>query len=146
LTVTVTEQLGSKKPVAGTAKKDSPCASPPTGKRPTLKTRRIGLVSRNYWEKLPRKIDFSGVLKRVLIFLDSDTQKCDTVLFSLWSIIRPFSVPQLLSGMSLTHIKAVLYEEFDLKDDVTEEGIPKQKSFPAKPKSTRFVVCHRTDG
>lgn len=142
--MTVTKHFGSKEAAAGTAKKDSPCPPAPTGKRPNLKTRRIGLVSRNYWEKLPRKNDFSGVLKRVLAFLDSDAQKCDTVMFSLWSIIRPFPVRHLLTEMALTYIKAVLYEEFDLKDNVTEENISKQESFPAK--STRFVVCHRTGG
>ena len=76
--MTVTEHFGSKEAAAGTAKQDSPCPPAPTGKRPNLKTRRIGLVSRNYWEKLPRKNDFSGVLKRVLAFLDSDAQKCDS--------------------------------------------------------------------
>lgn len=141
--MTTTTPIGPRKPATGSAKNNSPCPLPPTGKRPNLKVRKIGVVSRNYWDRLPRKFDFSGKLKAVLRRLNN--KKCDAVLFSLWSIIRPFSVKEHLSGMkNLRHIKTVLYEEFELNEDISKKDIPKQKNFPGK--RSRFVVCYRKNG
>jgi len=136
--MTITAHPSSRKLGGGSARVSSPCQTQlPAGKRPKLNIRTIGLVSRNYWDKLPRKRDFSGNLDEVLTILDN--KRCDTVLFSLWSIIRPFSVKKHLSAMKLKHIKAVFYEEFAM--DTAEK-----KKFPAKPGSSRFVVCHCKDG
>ncbi len=137
--MTIMVQVSSQKFAAGVGGNNSPFAPPPQGKRPNLKVHIIGLVSRNYWERLPNKIDFSGVLKKVLKILDNDTNKCDTVLFSSWSIIRPLSVKKILSAIEPTNIKAVLYEEFAL-------GLPKPRKFPAKSGASRFVVCYRKNG
>ena len=128
--MTITAQRNSSQKFAmGAAENSSPCpSSPPMGKRPNLKVRRVGLISRNYWNKLPRKFDFSGVLKEVLDLLDA--HKCDTVLFSLWSIIKPFSVKKYLSAMHARHIKAVLYEEFRLRENISEKDIPRRRNSP----------------
>lgn len=146
--MTITAQHSSQTVPLDASKKSAPCpsSSPPTGQRPSLKVRRIGLVSRNCWDKLPRKFDFSGVLREVLDLLDKDPHKCDMVVFSLWSIIRPFSVKKHLSAMNPRHIKAVLYEEFRLKENINKKDIPRQKKFPAKPGCSRFVVCYRKNG
>jgi hypothetical protein len=82
-------------------------------------------------------MDFSGVLGEVLIKLEE--KKCDTVVFSLWSIIQPFSVRKQLTGMNPRHIRAVLYEEFALDTS-------KKNKFPEKRGSGRFVVCYRKNG
>lgn len=145
--MTITAQRSSQTVPLDASKDSAPCPSlPPTGQRPNLKICRIGLVSRNYWDKLPRKFDFSGVLREVLDLLDKDAHKCDMVLFSLWSIIWPFSVKKHLSAMNPRHIKAVLYEEFRLKENISKKDIPKRKKFPAKPGGSRFVVCYRNNG
>jgi len=142
--MTITARFSSQKFAAGATKNSSPCPRPPTGKRPSLKVRRVGLVSRNYWNKLPNKIDFSGVLRKVLSKLEE--KKCDTVLLSLWSIILPFSVKEHLSAMRLRHIKVVLYEEFALNGKISERDLRKLRKFPEKPNSSRFVVCYRKNG
>jgi hypothetical protein len=121
-----------------TKKNDDPCLSS-KGKAPRLKARRIGIVSRDYWQKFGGKMDFSSVLKDVLGLLDEN--KCDTVLFSLWSIIRGRPVKTLLNTMDLNHIKAVLYEGFDL--GTRSSDAKKQKKFPATSGSTCYVVCYR---
>ncbi|MGH9374734.1 MAG: hypothetical protein ACRD1J_01040, partial [Terriglobia bacterium] len=75
-----------------------------------------------------------------------EKEKCDTILFSLWSIVRPFSVKKHLSAMDLRHIKAVLYEEFDLNGKISKKDLPKLRMFPAKPGCSRSVVCYRKNG
>jgi hypothetical protein len=122
-----------------TKKNDAPCLSSKMGKAPRLKARRVGIVSRDYRQKFGGKMDFSSVLKGVLELLDK--KKCDTVLFSLWTIIRGYPVKKLLNTMDLNHIKAVLYEEFDMGTKST--AAKKQKKFPAQPGSTCYVVCYR---
>jgi hypothetical protein len=113
-----------------------PCPSPKTGEKPQLHVRRIGLVSRNYWHMFGRKLDFSRVLPDVLNVLDE--KECDTVLFSLFSISRGFSVMDTLSEMNgLKNITAVLYEEFTPYSKPT-----KPHQFPGG-KPVEQVVCYR---
>jgi hypothetical protein len=92
-----------------------------TEKPPHLKVAKIGIVSRDY----NHVRDFSEVFSNILKLLDDEG--CDTVLFSLYSIVPRKSVRPLRS-MRLSNVKAVLYEEF--KDGT-------------KRKIKRSVVLHR---
>ncbi len=97
--------------------------------KPSLKIRKIGIVSRDYRIKFPNGYrDFSHSLADVVRRLDSEG--CDAVLFSLFSITpRPdFSVVDELND--LKNIKSVFIEEF--------KGVRKRKS-------GRFVVYYRND-
>lgn len=93
---------------------------------PRLAVAKIGIVSRDYTIRYANGFrDFSGALPGVLALLDKEG--CDTVLFSLYSIVprksfRPFR------SIKLNNIKSVLYEEF-------EDG--------TKRKAGRYIVLHR---
>jgi hypothetical protein len=88
-----------------------PKPSTKTGPAPRLKAAKIGIVSRDYRYKYENGFrdfseKFSDILKRL------DDERCDTVLFSLYSIdfskrrsFMPFH------SIRLRHVKAVLYEE-----------------------------------
>jgi len=93
---------------------------------PRLAIAKIGIVSRDYTHKYTNGFrDFSDALPGVLALLDKEG--CDTVLFSLYSIIprksfRPFH------SIRLHNIKSVLYEEFT-------DG--------EKRKPGRYIVLHQ---
>ena len=94
------------------------------GSKPHLKIGRIGIVSRDYRIKYPNGYrDFSHSFLQILNLLDN--KGCDTVLFSLFSIIprKEYDCYTALSG--LKNIKAVLVEEFldlDLNGTNREAG------------------------
>jgi hypothetical protein len=96
------------------------------GAIPRLTIAKNGIVSRGYTVKYSNGFrDFSDALPGVLALLDKEG--CDTVLFSLYSIVsrksfRPFR------SIRLRNIRTVLYEEFT-------DGI--------KRKMGRYVVFHR---
>jgi hypothetical protein len=80
-----------------------------------LKVQRIGLVARDYNHLYPNGCkDFSHALKPTLEYLDRAL--CDTVLFSLFSIIprRGFN---LFANLRLSHVKAIFFEKFTTADD-----------------------------
>jgi hypothetical protein len=102
---------------------NTPAAAVP----PQLRTRNIGIVSRDYMRRYGNgRRDFSYVIPEVLTLLDNEG--CDTILFSLFSLFACDRVG-LLSSIPLRHIKSVLYEEF-------EDGKRKRKG-------GRFVVLYR---
>jgi hypothetical protein len=78
---------------------------------PGLKVAKIGIVSRDYRHKYDNGFrDFSERFSAILKFLDD--KRCDTVVFSLYSIDfskRESFVP--FRSVQLRHVKAVLYEE-----------------------------------
>lgn len=85
-----------------------PTSSTKTEPVPRLKVAKIGIVSRDYRHKYENGYrdfseKFSDILKRL------DAERCDTVLFSLYSIARKSFRP--FRSIRLRHIKAVLYEE-----------------------------------
>ncbi len=92
--------------------------------KPHLKIGRIGIVARDYRIKYPNGYrDFSHSFLQILNLLDNEG--CDTVLFSLFSIIprKEYDCYTALSG--LKNIKAVLVEEFldlDLNGTNREAG------------------------
>lgn len=73
---------------------------------PRLSVRKVGIVSRD----LNGLRDFSATFSRVLGMLDCE--RCDTVLFSPWSIVPRKSFNPLRSLRRLKHVKSVFYEEF----------------------------------
>jgi hypothetical protein len=79
---------------------------------PELDIKKLGIVSRDYNHRFPDgSYDFSSTLRKVLELLDKE--KCDAVLFSLYSINsgKPFELETALNG--LKRIKAVFLEEFE---------------------------------
>jgi hypothetical protein len=96
---------------------------------PKLNISKIGLVSRNYWFRFENGYrDFSYILPDVLKLLDN--LGCDTVLFSLFSIIPRNSYDPLVEFEKLKKINAVLLEEFKEEDGHRKRG--------------RYVIYHRT--
>jgi hypothetical protein len=78
---------------------------------PRLTVRKIGIASRDYNHKYSNGFrDFSATFSRVLRVLDDN--RCDTVLFSPFSIIPRKSFDPYRSLRGLQHVKSVLYEEF----------------------------------
>jgi hypothetical protein len=80
-----------------------------------LKVQRIGLVARDYNHLCANGYkDFSHALKPTLEYLDRAL--CDTVLFSLFSIIprRGFN---MFANLHLSHVKAIFFEKFTTADD-----------------------------
>jgi len=88
-----------------------PTLSSKTEPTPRLTVRKVGIVSRDYNHKHSNGFrDFSATFSRVLRVLDE--KRCDTVLFSPWSIIPRKSFDPFRSLRGLRHVKSVLYEEF----------------------------------
>ena len=97
---------------------------------PCLRITKLGIVSRDYNHKYKNEYrDFSSVLSNVLDLLDRNG--CDTVVFSLFSVVprKSFNPYDCLKG--LRNIKVVLFEEF--KD-------------AAKRERGRYVVYHSSKG
>ena len=93
-----------------------------TGFIPSLIISKIGIISRDYSHNYGNEHrDFSYSMPNVLKLLDNE--KCDTALFSLFSIDRrnKFSVLNVLKKCELEHIKTVLLEEF--KDGTPRLGV-----------------------
>ncbi|MBW7990819.1 MAG: hypothetical protein FVQ84_12500 [Planctomycetes bacterium] len=104
--------------------------TPKLVKKPNIKITKLGIVSHDYrHEEQNGYRDFSYHLKDILGCLDE--QKCDSVLFSLCTIVpRPsFKTKRRLS--SLRNIKSVFIEEFCDKGD--DNRVPK-----------RYVVYYKT--
>jgi len=81
------------------------------GSKPSLKVLNIGIVTRDYRNKFPNGYrDFTHTLSQVLRQLDYEG--CDTVLFSLFSIIPRKGYDPLRDFNDLKNIKAILLEEF----------------------------------
>ena len=109
-----------------------------TGPKPRLRVVRIGIVSRDYRHKYENELrDFSEVFPRVLRLLDE--QRCDTVLFSLFSIIQRPSFRPMGHLRNLRHVRSVLYEEFTGRSFV--KGKWKEKT--ATKAEGWCVVLHR---
>ena len=105
--------------------------------KPKLTVARIGIVSRNYAHPYKNGFrDFSYPLPRVLELLDN--MRCDTVLFSSFSIIRPSSFRPTRHMRHLRYIKSVVYEEFTGWQFT--KGKWKKASTNAK---TQSIVLHR---
>lgn len=78
---------------------------------PDVTVKRLGIVSRNYDTVFPNGYrDFSGPLPEILRFLDE--RRCDTVLFSLFSIVPRESFSVLRAIQHRETLRALLYEEF----------------------------------
>jgi hypothetical protein len=78
---------------------------------PRLKVAKIGIVSRDYRHEYENGFrDFSEAFPDILKRLDEEG--CDTVLFSLYSIVPRKEFDPFRSMRLLRNIKAVLYEEF----------------------------------
>jgi hypothetical protein len=80
---------------------------------PKLTVAKIGIVSRDYNDDYKNgKRDFSAAFPDVLKLLDNEG--CDTVVFSLYSIVprESFRPLRVVSRLRLRHVSAVLYEEF----------------------------------
>ncbi len=98
------------------------------GSKPRLQIGKIGIVTRDYRVKYPNGYrDFSHSFLQALNLLDNE--ECDTVLFSLFSIVprKGYDCRTALSG--LRNIKAVLVEEFQ-DGELREAG--------------RYVIFYRT--
>jgi hypothetical protein len=80
-----------------------PTPSTKTEPAPRLKVAKIGIVSRDYRRIRDFSQQFSDILKRL------DDERCDTVLFSPWSIEARKSCRP---SARLRRIKSVLYETF----------------------------------
>lgn len=81
------------------------------GLQPSLNVRKLGIVSRDYRIKFPNGYrDFSYSFPHVVKLLDDEG--CDTVLFSLFSIIprKGYDCRTALDG--LKNIRTILLEEF----------------------------------
>ena len=95
------------------------------GQKPDLKISKLGIVSRDY-----NKVrDFSQSLPEVLKILDEN--KCDAVLFSLFSIIPRVSFDVQACLKNLDNIRAVMIEEF-------QESRGDKKRDPI-----RYIVYHK---
>ncbi len=93
---------------------------------PRLAIAKIGIVSRDYTLKYSNGFrDFSAALPGALALLDKEG--CDTVPFSLFSIVPRRSF-RTFRSIQLHNIKSILYEEFT-------DG--------TKRKAGRYVVLHR---
>ena len=100
-----------------------------TGSAPKLKVAKLGVVSRDYNHRFSNGFrDFSAVFSDVMKMLDGE--RCDTVLFSPWSIVPRTPFDPSHSLQVLQHIKAVVYEEFIDRGRQGREG-------------TRSVVLYR---
>jgi len=78
---------------------------------PTLKIAKLGIVSRDYNLKYENKYrDFSYSLQGILKLLDQ--KGCDTVVFSLFSVVPRKSFNPYNCFKDLKNIKAILFEEF----------------------------------
>jgi len=102
-------------------------ASSKDGSKPRLNIGKIGIVARDYRIAFPNGYrDFSHALPQLIKKLDDEG--CDTVLFSLFSIIPRKGYDCLNILKSLKNIKAVLLEEF-------QDG--------ENRRSGRYVIYHR---
>lgn len=100
---------------------------------PSFQITRLGIVSRDYSCIFRNgKRDFSFYMRDVLNALDNE--KCDSVMFALYSVIqcKEFSVLEVLNSIELRYIKSVLIEEFI--EEYVEEKVNKPR------KATRFVI------
>jgi hypothetical protein len=104
---------------------------------PHLKTSKIGIVSRDYSRRDANGFrDFSNSFPEILKLLDQ--KGCDTVLFSLYSIV-PRKSFHPLSHFKAHNIKSVLYEERSRHGKKTNGKLKK----PGKKRKGNFVVLHR---
>lgn len=100
------------------------------GSVPCLNIAKLGVVSRDYGHEYENGFrDFSYVLPNVLKLLDGE--RCDAVLFSLFSIIPRKKYDLHAVFKKLRSIKTVLLEEF-------EDG--------EKREVKHYVIYHRTNG
>lgn len=98
------------------------------GSKPCLNIGRIGIVTRDYRISFSNGYrDFSHALPQLIKKLDDEG--CDTLLFSLFSIIPRKGYDCLHTLKSLKNIRAVLLEEF-------QDG--------ENRKAGRYVIYHRT--
>lgn len=96
--------------------------------KPFLKVSKIGIVTRDYRTKFSNGYrDFSYTFENILLCLDQ--QSCDTVLFSLFSIIPRKGYDPRRAFNDLKNIKVILLEEF--QDGKTR-------------KAGRYVIYYRT--
>lgn len=99
-----------------------------TESKPSLKVRKIGIVTRDYRNEFPNGYrDFSHTFSQVLRQLDDEG--CDTVLFSLFSLIPRTGYDPRRPFNDLKNIQAILLEEF--QDGETR-------------KARRYVTYYRT--
>jgi hypothetical protein len=102
---------------------------------PRLNIGRLGIVSRDYGHRYGNGYrDFSHVLPKVLGLMDD--RGCDSVLFSLFTIVPRASYDTLLAIKGFRNIKAVFLEEF--KDEKYFNGAKKDRE------QVRYVVYHLT--
>lgn len=89
-----------------TTNKQGPNITSFMGQKPDIKILKIGMASREY----NVHHDFTKHLEK--IFQIFDTKKCDTILFSLWSIFarQDYFPKEQLEG--LNHVKLVMLETF----------------------------------
>lgn len=71
---------------------------------------KIGLVSRDYNYRFGSTRDFELLFDDILSMLDK--KGCDTVLFSLYTLINGVNMNIRLSRLNLSNIKVVLWEKF----------------------------------
>lgn len=91
------------------------------GSKPSLNIHKIGIVTRDYGIKFSNGYrDFSYTLPKILKLLDDNG--CDTVLFSLFSIIPRQGYDPRSTFNDLENIKAILLEEFQDGEKGRERG------------------------
>lgn len=104
---------------------------------PHLKTSKIGTVSRDYSRKDSNGFrDFSKAFPEILKLLDQEG--CDTVLFSLYTVV-PRKSFQPLRHFKAHNIKSVLYEERSRHGRKMKRKLKKS----GKKRKGNFVVLHR---
>ncbi|SHN51940.1 hypothetical protein [Desulfovibrio litoralis] len=93
--------------------------------------KKVALVARDYNIRYPNGYrDFSHTIKDTLLFLDN--LQCDTILFSLYSIIPKNNHILIAELASLTNVKMICLEEF--------------KDFPKRRKPENSIIYYNNDG
>lgn len=107
------------------------------GLAPHLKSSKIGIVSRDYSRRDSNGFrDFSKAFPEILKLLDQ--KGCDTVLFSLYSIV-PRKSFQPLRHFTAHNIKSIIYEERSRHGKKRGRKLKKA----SKKRKKNFVVLHR---
>ena len=86
-----------------------------------MNIKKIGIVSRDYGiEDKNQFRDFSYAFENILLHLDK--QGCDSVIFSLYTLVKrdSFDVMKTLNDMKTNNIKTIFIEEFSDNEDERE--------------------------
>lgn len=79
----------------------------------SISIEKVGIVSRDYRKKDKNRFrDFSYTFEGILLYLNE--QSCDSVIFSLFTIVKrtSFEVMQTINNLNIENIKVIFVEEF----------------------------------